>query len=460
MTILAPLPVQSFKDSNGNPLAGGLLYTYAAGTSTAQSTYIDSMGVTANTNPIILNSRGEAAVWLTAGLAYKFILQDSSSNLIWSVDQISSPVTGGNPVALASAATTDIGGQGSSAIEISGTTTITSFGTNYNGPRYLRFTGALILTNSVTLSLPGAANITTTVGDTAMAYPNAGLNGWNVIFYQRVAFSAAAGANNDITSLGALTAQTGFRNFLINGNFSFNQRAYASGTATTIANQYTLDRWRVITSGQSLTFATSGNGNIVTAPAGGIEQIIDGASIGITAGVINWVGTATCTVDSVAKTKGQTVTFVPGTNCSVKFFGGTVSQTQAEPGPVPTPFEFRPIGAELNLCQYYLPVKKCSIGSVIGFGSIFDANNTRMWVPFASYARIPPTGILISAASDFSIRSGSGADLTLTGISFSSANETGCYLTLTHAGGGGGNIAVFLSSLNSNAKILFTGAEL
>ena len=91
MTILAPLPVQSFKDSNGNPLAGGLLYTYAAGTSTAQSTYIDSTGTTANTNPIVLNSRGEAQIWLPGGVAYKFILQDSSANLIWSVDQISNP---------------------------------------------------------------------------------------------------------------------------------------------------------------------------------------------------------------------------------------------------------------------------------------------------------------------------------------------------------------------------------
>ncbi len=114
-----------------------------------------------------------------------------------------------NPVTLASATTTDIGGQNSQFVEISGTTTITSFGTTYNGPRYLRFTGALLLTyNATTLNLPGAANITTAAGDTAIAVPNLALNGWNVVVFQRAAVGAyaASGANNDITSLTGLTS--------------------------------------------------------------------------------------------------------------------------------------------------------------------------------------------------------------------------------------------------------------
>ena len=69
-------------------MVGGQLYTYAAGTSTPQATYTDSTGTTPNTNPIILNSRGEAFVWLTAGQAYKFVLYDANNNLIWSEDQI------------------------------------------------------------------------------------------------------------------------------------------------------------------------------------------------------------------------------------------------------------------------------------------------------------------------------------------------------------------------------------
>jgi hypothetical protein len=106
------------------------------------------------------------------------------------------------PVTLASAATTDIGGQNSLAVEIGGTTGITSFGTNYNGPRYLRFTGALLLThNATTLNLPGAANITTAAGDTCIAYPNSALNGWNVVQFQRVSVTPfTIGTGLSITS--------------------------------------------------------------------------------------------------------------------------------------------------------------------------------------------------------------------------------------------------------------------
>lgn len=92
----------------------------------------------------------------------------------------------GQQINLASAATVDIGAQNSTLINITGTTTIASFGANYNGPRYIRFDGALTLTNSATLVLPGSANITTAAGDSAIAVP-LGLpaTGWRVAAYQR-----------------------------------------------------------------------------------------------------------------------------------------------------------------------------------------------------------------------------------------------------------------------------------
>jgi hypothetical protein len=93
-----------------------------------------------------------------------------------------------NQVTLASATIADIGGQNSMFVEISGTTTITSFGTNYNGPRFLRFSGALTLThNASTLILPDGANITTAAGDTCIALPTSG--GWYVSAYSRVGSS-------------------------------------------------------------------------------------------------------------------------------------------------------------------------------------------------------------------------------------------------------------------------------
>jgi len=86
-TSLSPTPKLQFFDLNGAPLSGGLLYTYEAGTTTPLASYTDSTGLIANTNPIVLDSRGEANVWLS-GAIYKFALYTSASVLIWTVDNI------------------------------------------------------------------------------------------------------------------------------------------------------------------------------------------------------------------------------------------------------------------------------------------------------------------------------------------------------------------------------------
>jgi lysophospholipase L1-like esterase len=89
MSILAGAGWQ-FLDNNANPLTGGLVYTYLAGTTTPAATYTSSSGGTANTNPIVLDSAGRppAEVWLTAATQYKFVLKDSSGVLIGTYDNI------------------------------------------------------------------------------------------------------------------------------------------------------------------------------------------------------------------------------------------------------------------------------------------------------------------------------------------------------------------------------------
>lgn len=95
---------------------------------------------------------------------------------------------------IASAATTDIGAQLTNFLRITGTTTITSLGTNYNGPRFVRFAGALTLTHDAsTLILPTGANIITAAGDAAIFYPKATSgtpDGWECVSYQRATGSA------------------------------------------------------------------------------------------------------------------------------------------------------------------------------------------------------------------------------------------------------------------------------
>jgi hypothetical protein len=85
---LAPLLKQRFFDSNGNPLDGGKLYSYQAGTTTPQATYTDSTGVTPNANPLVLDANGECALWLDPALSYKFTLTDADDVTQWTVDNV------------------------------------------------------------------------------------------------------------------------------------------------------------------------------------------------------------------------------------------------------------------------------------------------------------------------------------------------------------------------------------
>jgi hypothetical protein len=85
---LCPVPKFRALDANGNPLAGGKLYSYQSGTSTPQATYTDFAGGTANANPVVLDANGEANVWLDPELSYKLVLKDSSDVEQYSVDNI------------------------------------------------------------------------------------------------------------------------------------------------------------------------------------------------------------------------------------------------------------------------------------------------------------------------------------------------------------------------------------
>jgi hypothetical protein len=89
---------------------------------------------------------------------------------------------------VASAGTADIGAASADRVSISGTTTITSFGTSANLARFVTFEGVLTLTHHATsLILPGGANITTAAGDTAVFISDNSGN-WRCISYQRATF--------------------------------------------------------------------------------------------------------------------------------------------------------------------------------------------------------------------------------------------------------------------------------
>ena len=142
-------------------------------------------------------------------------------------------------------------------------------------------------------------------------------------------------------------------NLLINSCGRINQRGYVSGTATTTANQYTLDRWRVVTSGQNLAFSVSEGVATLTAPAGGLEQVVEGANIQTGTYTLSWEGTATATVNGTTTANGGNRALTGGVNVTVRFTGGTVKKPKLELGTEKTAWQMRKYTDERYLCLRY-----------------------------------------------------------------------------------------------------------
>lgn len=236
-------------------------------------------------------------------------------------------------------------------------------------------TGAAILPSGATGTRPGTPTVGMTRVNTTTNSPETYVNSaWSPI---------------QSTQSGQFA---GFRNLLINGNYTINQRGYVSGTATTGANEYTLDRWKVLVSGQNLTFAASGNGNQVTAPAGGLQQVIEDINVGGGTYTLSWTGTATAAVNGSAVVNGGQVTLPANTQATVTFTGGTVSQAQLEPGGVASPFEQRGVTTETSLCQRYFIQQsyRCSGMNSQATKSVATVNYAPM--------RTTPTLVFVSGA--------------------------------------------------------------
>lgn len=79
--------IPAFTDSDGNPLAGGKIFAYEAGSfSTLKDTFSTQAGDVANANPIVLDSAGclpaGVNIWLTPNEAYNLILTEADGTTV------------------------------------------------------------------------------------------------------------------------------------------------------------------------------------------------------------------------------------------------------------------------------------------------------------------------------------------------------------------------------------------
>ena len=88
---LAPLINEQQMDANGDPLSGGFIEVYLAGSSTPAATTSDKAGAVPNTWPMVLNTLGvntQGAVWVTGGALYKFIIKNAANVTQRTIDNI------------------------------------------------------------------------------------------------------------------------------------------------------------------------------------------------------------------------------------------------------------------------------------------------------------------------------------------------------------------------------------
>lgn len=210
----------------------------------------------------------------------------------------------------------------------------------------------------------------------------------------------------------------GLRNLLVNPLFRIIQMPNGLYATTLAANaHYVADYWKAGPSGCTLT----GVGQIT---AGNLLQIIDAADL--VAGqtyVINWLGTAPCTINGVAKNKGDLYVHSSG-NVTISWGVGTLQYPQFEIGNVPTAFELRSSGLELSLCKWRYEVANICAGGYQGvagvnFAGSFQYSQKRA-LPTVS-TPVVYTSSNVNSAAFTNISQLSGATYSIVGTSTGSA---------------------------------------
>ena len=103
--ILSPSAKQQFTTDGSTLAAGYRLYTLNENGGAPQATYTDRAGLVPNANPIILNARGEATIYLTPGLVYTYVLKTNEDVTVWTQPGVSANAGDADAVSFTQAGT-------------------------------------------------------------------------------------------------------------------------------------------------------------------------------------------------------------------------------------------------------------------------------------------------------------------------------------------------------------------
>jgi len=268
--------------------------------------------------------------------------------------------------------------------------------------------------------------------------------------------AAASGANNDITSLAALTNSTDFRNVLINADFRINQRAYVSA-ATLAAGSYAHDRWKAGASGGDYSFTQLVSSTQITiAAAKSLIQVVEDKNVVGGSYVLSWTGTAQARYGLNSATPSGSYAASPilitgqtaGTTMSVEFNAGTLSNAQLELGAVASKFENRPYRYEWYLCRRHCRV--IPSGEIIGSGTVRNSTASYLTSYAALDMRANPTLTFASTNLQLLV----GASIVATSSSSSLTIYGTATLTVTGGGADGQAAAILTGSTTTIASEL------
>jgi hypothetical protein len=215
---------------------------------------------------------------------------------------------------------------------------------------------------------------------------------------------------------GAALWNKGFKNYLINGDFAINQRAFAGGALA--AGVYGFDRWKAGTGGCSVSLSAG----VLTHTSGPLVQVIEAPNLagktitvsveglsggslnvtveGVTGVIAAAAGRAGVSIAAPGASTGNvTVTLTPASGAV------TYQRVQVETGSAATAFEWRPAQVELALCgRYFEP----SYPPGYAPGSVVDGGKSSVAVGGTS-----TTGNLVQANVLFPVRKRAAPAVTI-----------------------------------------------